>query len=336
MPRQARLDAPGLLHHVMVRGLNRRSIFQDRWDYEDFLKRLAAALVKSPCEILAWALMPNHVHFLVRSGAGGLAPLMRRLLTGYAQAFNRRHHRVGYLFQGRYKSLICEEEEYLLTLVRYIHLNPIAGGVVRSMKDLERYPYTGHSALLGKRVYPWQEVDEVLGRFGRRAGLARRRYEIFLMDGLPAVRMLSVDVLGGGLLDVLQEESRHARRQEDRALQDSRVLGEGDFVERVWKQADEKDAKVLAFKRKGMDVRILAKRISQKFQIPEQRLFERGRQAAVSAAKAVLIYAAVEYLGKTTQELARWTRMSQPAASKARWRGAQLVKEMRGFDTLVN
>jgi REP element-mobilizing transposase RayT len=336
MPRQARLDAPGLLHHVMARGLNRQKIFQDRWDYEDFLKRLSAALEKSPCEILAWALMPNHSHFLIRSGAGGLCPLMRRLLTGYAQAFNRRHHRVGYLFQGRYKSLVCEEEEYLLTLVRYIHLNPIAGGVLRSMKELESYPYTGHSALMGKRVYPWQALDEVLGRFGKQAGLARRHYETFLADGLPEVRGLAVDLLGGGLLEVLQEEARRARREEDQALRDSRVLGESDFVERVWKEAEEKDAKVRAFKRKGIDLRALAKRVSQKLHVHESQLFERGRQAPVSAAKALLIYAAVEYLGKTTLELARLTRMSLPAASKARWRGSQLARKISGWETLVN
>ena len=107
MARQARLDAPGLMHHVMARGLNRQRIFYDDRDRDDFLARIPKALERSPNEIVAWALMPNHVHFLICSGKYGIAPFFRRLFTGYALAFNRRHHRVGYLFQGRYKSIVC-------------------------------------------------------------------------------------------------------------------------------------------------------------------------------------------------------------------------------------
>ena len=118
MPRQARLDAPGVLHHVMVRGLERRPIFRDDVDRRDFWARVGALVEATGLTVYAWALLPNHAHLLLRTGRRPLARCMRSLLTGYAGAFNRRHKRVGHLFQNRYKSIVVEEEPYLLELVR--------------------------------------------------------------------------------------------------------------------------------------------------------------------------------------------------------------------------
>ncbi len=118
MPRGPRLDAPGTLHHIMVRGIERRPLFRDDRDRRDLLDRLATVGQVTGLQILAWALLPNHVHLLGRTGARPLATAMRRLLTGYAGAFNRRHRRHGHLFQNRYKSILVEEEPYLLELQR--------------------------------------------------------------------------------------------------------------------------------------------------------------------------------------------------------------------------
>jgi REP-associated tyrosine transposase len=101
MPRQARLDAPGVLHHVMVRGIERTTLFRDDADRNDFVARLAALAEAGALTIYAWALLPNHAHLLVRTGTRPLPRSMRSLLTGYAGAFNRRHKRVGHLFQNR-------------------------------------------------------------------------------------------------------------------------------------------------------------------------------------------------------------------------------------------
>ena len=108
MPRQARLDAPGTLHHVMIRGIERKSIFRDDQDRKDFVARLGNLANQTDTRILAWSLLSNHVHLLLFSGPAGLPLFMRRLLTGYAQGFNRRHKRRGHLFQNRYKSVVCE------------------------------------------------------------------------------------------------------------------------------------------------------------------------------------------------------------------------------------
>jgi len=130
-----------------VQGDRKREIFRGDRDREDLLSRLSELVPATGTACLAWALLPNHVHFLFRSGPKGIAYLMRRLLTGYVVSFNRRYQRHGPLFQNRYKSILCEEETYFLELVRYIHLNPVRAGIFSSMKELNRYPYCGHSVL---------------------------------------------------------------------------------------------------------------------------------------------------------------------------------------------
>ena len=135
MPRQARLDAPGTLHHVMLRGIERRAIVTDDADRHEFVRRLGASAMQSRTSVYGWVLLTNHAHLLLRSGPDGLPWLMRRFLTGYAQAYNRRHQRHGHLFQNRYKSIVCEEDGYFMELLRYIHLNPIA---CQAGQDLKR------------------------------------------------------------------------------------------------------------------------------------------------------------------------------------------------------
>ena len=136
MPRQARLDAPGTLHHVILRGIARGTIVADAEDRAAFLGRLGDVATVPGTTLYAWALLPNHAHLLLRSGPAGLPQVMRRLLTGYAQAYNRRHRRVGHLFQNRYKSIVVEEDPYFRELVRYIHLNPLRARLVPDLPHL--------------------------------------------------------------------------------------------------------------------------------------------------------------------------------------------------------
>lgn len=125
MPRQARIDAPGALHHITARGIERRKIFLNERDLTDFIARLATILAETRTECSAWALIPNHFHLLLKTGTVPIASVMRRLLTGYAVSFNHRHNCHGHVFQNRYKSILCQEDVYLRELVRYIHLNPL-------------------------------------------------------------------------------------------------------------------------------------------------------------------------------------------------------------------
>jgi REP element-mobilizing transposase RayT len=106
MPRKARIDAPGALHNVIARGIEKRDIFWDDHDRNNFLERLGTIIDESDTRCYAWALLPNHIHLLLRTGLTSISTVMRRLLTGYAQQFNRRHRRYGHLFQNRYKSFL--------------------------------------------------------------------------------------------------------------------------------------------------------------------------------------------------------------------------------------
>ena len=233
MPRQPRLDAPGALHHVMVRGLERRTIFCAAADRTDFVTRVAGLAGQGALTVCAWALLRNHAHLLVRTGTRPLARSMRSLLTGYAGAFNRRHRRVGHLFQNRHKSIVVEEEPYLLELVRYLHLNPLRVGVVAELRGLDRYPWSGHSALLGIVPRPWQATGPILAQFHRQPRRARQAYRAFVAAGIPQGRR--PELQGGGLIRSLGgwEAVQILRRGREGYAGDERILGTAGFVEQV-------------------------------------------------------------------------------------------------------
>ena len=149
MPRLARLDAPGVLHHVMGRGIERRKSFLNTKDRNDFIARLGQLAEERSIVVYACPLLDNHFHLLCKTNKRPLSASMRRLLTGYVVNFNKRHRRHGHLFQNRYKSIVCQEDAYLLELVRYIHLNLLRAGLVKTIKQLNRSPWSGHSALAG-------------------------------------------------------------------------------------------------------------------------------------------------------------------------------------------
>ena len=198
MPRGPRLDAPGTLHHVMVRGIDKQTIFIDDRDRNNFVSRLASLVKATESPVYAWALMPNHVHILLKSGPNGLPTLMRRLLTGYAVSYNKRHHRHGHLFENRYKSIVCEEDVYFKELVRYIHLNPLRAGLVEFLSKLDRYKWCGHSFILGQRKNDWQDTEYVLNWFSHSTILARRSYRSFVKQGIGQGRR--PELVGGGLI----------------------------------------------------------------------------------------------------------------------------------------
>ena len=231
MPRGPRLDAPHTLHHVMVRGIEGRLIFRDDRDRDDFVRRLRDVALSKDLTIYAWALLPNHLHLLLRTGMVPLPRAMRSLLTGYAGAFNRRHRRRGHLFQNRYKSIVVEDEPYLLELVRYIHLNPLRVKILPDLASLDRFPYAGHAALLGHRPCPWQATRAVLDMFAPRPRRALAAYREFVAAGIPHGRR--PELQGGGLVRSLGGWAavRDLRRGREEFAGDERVLGSSDFVE---------------------------------------------------------------------------------------------------------
>jgi hypothetical protein len=247
---------------------------------------------------------------------------MRRLLTGYAVTFNRRHKRHGQLFQNRYKSIICQEDIYLRELVRYIHLNPLRAKSVRDISELSRYSYCGHSALMGKKECPWQETDYVLSSFGRKVGEARRRYSAYVKEGIEHGRR--PELVGGGLIRSLggwAEVKKIRLTGHDRFKGDERILGESDFVMEVLAQADEKYSRQHELKTLGYDLKKLAERAGEIYQMDPKIILSRGRQSRRVNARSLVCYWAVRELGMSLTELARSLGMSPSAVGYAVERG---------------
>jgi REP element-mobilizing transposase RayT len=165
MARGPRIDYPGACHHVYARGIEKRDIFHDDQDCKLFLERVGFNLKRWDISCIAWALMPNHFHLLVRSWGGNLSSFMRCLLTGYSMYFNERCDRVGHLFQNRYKSRVISKESHMRVAIRYIHLNPLRGKQVKSMRELDRHPWTGHKQILSGGDAEWQDLSAMMEFF---------------------------------------------------------------------------------------------------------------------------------------------------------------------------
>jgi len=202
---------------------------------------------------------------------------MRRLLTGHAVRYNRRHQRQGHHFQNRYKSILCQEETYLLELVRYIHLNPLRARLVSDLDQLEQYPFSGHGVIMGKQERPWQSSEELLRYFGKKTSSARRNYREFAGKGIHMGRR--DDLTGGGLIrsaggwtavKELQKSKVHVKS-------DERILGDGDFVSEILSQAEESFERRYPLKTRVIDLAFVAKRVSALLDIPEDEIWREGK-----------------------------------------------------------
>ncbi|MCW5742910.1 MAG: transposase [Alphaproteobacteria bacterium] len=180
MPRKPRLHVDDAIYHVMLRGNAGQPIFADDADRNRWEAILAESVARHGHRVLAYCWMGNHVHLCLRVAGTPLSRIMQQLAFRYARAFNRRHGRIGHVFQGRFRALLVGDEAYRLGLLRYIHRNPLATGLER---DPRRYRWSSHGALSGARRPPdWLECAETLALFARDANVARRRLHAFVMD----------------------------------------------------------------------------------------------------------------------------------------------------------
>ncbi len=209
MARKPRIEFPHAFYHVIVRGNQRRKVFWQKEDYEDYLSRLKLYRDKFDFAIYAYCLMPNHVHLLIETGDVPLSKIMQSLQFSYTQSFNRRNKKIGHLFQGRYKAIICDKDAYLLELIRYIHLNPARSRLVNKPQE---YHWSSHREYIGEPVI----IDATaIGLFGRSKTSAINAYTKFVQDGL-----------------------KEGHREDYYRLKDQRVLGEDDFAEELIKKAE--------------------------------------------------------------------------------------------------
>ena len=325
MPRRSRIDAPGALHHIIARGIDRKRIFKDDADRDNFLDRLGNILSETQTACFAWALIPNHFHLLLRTGTTAISTVMRRLLTGYAVSYNFRHRRHGHLFQNRYKSILCQEDAYLSELVRYIHLNPLRAAIVKNLRALNKYPYCGHSSIVGKTSYDWQDVDYILKSFASNRPESIRRYREFVKKAIAQGRRS--DLVGGGLVRSAGGWSalKALRRIGAYRKGDERILGDSDFVKRVLAQAKEDFERKHQLQSEGISFEHVVKRVAELLEVSPDQVLASGKHKETVAARSLLCFWATSELAISQVELGQKLKISQPAVSMAVMRGERMA-----------
>ena len=286
MARKPRIHLPGGLYHVISRGNQKQKIFLDEKDLKTYLSYLSEYKVRYSFRLYAYVLMPNHFHLLVEVGEIPLSKIMQSLLFRYTRYFNRRYGKVGHLFQGRYRGILCDRDVYLLGLVRYIHLNPVRG---RLVSDPEEYRWSGHLSYLGRGKDDLVDEGLVLEQFSRDSFVARRKYRAFVLEGV------------GG-----HHEERYY------GVRDQRYLGEESFIERV-----EEEAKVSEERFYDLTVDLIAREVSKAIGIPLERLYSltRGRQGAYG--RSVVAYLARAVSGHLVKDVAGHFGRSPMTMSRA-------------------
>ncbi len=214
MARPIRIEFEGALYHVTARGDRRESIYEDDEDRAAFLELLGQVATEFNWVVHAYCLMGNHYHLMIETPDANLSKGMRQLNGVYTQLSNRRHRRVGHLFQGRYKAILVDGDSYLLELARYVVLNPVRARMVKAVGD---WPWSSYPAMLGEQASPaWLATDALLAAFYSRRAEARRRYAKFVAEGVGAEPIWS-------------------------NLRGQVYLGDDAFVERMQSLADEVD-----------------------------------------------------------------------------------------------
>lgn len=196
MARRPRIEVDGGLYHLITRGNARQDIFHSAADHEKFISLLEKQKARYSFYIYAYCLMTNHVHLLIERRSDAISIIMQRLLSSYSQYYNRKYKRVGHLFQGRYKSILCQSEGYLAKLVRYIHLNPVRAGMVDSAAE---YPYSSQRDYFEHDSDSLVDVDPVLRLFGNTRQTAREHFALFMGEPDDDAALYSTaenDVLG--------------------------------------------------------------------------------------------------------------------------------------------
>lgn len=323
MPRSARLDAPGALHHIIARGTEQKKIFEKDGDKKLFLDKIEKVLLEADASCFAWAVMNNHFHLLLRTGLTPLSRIMSRFMTSYAVNYNLRHKRSGHLFQNRYKSIICEEEAYLLQLIRYIHNNPVRAKIVGSMDELAHYPFTGHAAIVGNMKCAFLRTDEVLGYFSKERRKALKLYKEFVLNGWHEKQRK--ELTGGGLIRSLKGMEINPGVSQNREAYDERVLGSGEFVETILKEAKLKEECQPTKNRIRLEE--LINKVCRYTKVDSEELLSDGRLRHISNTRAIICYLGIRYLGYNASSLSRSIKIKHSSVLAASERGKKLVLE---------
>jgi len=214
-----------------------------------------------------------------------------------------------------------------IELVRYLHLNPLRAGIIEELKALDTYPYCGHSALMGKVEYGFQDVDYVLNLFAGEPTEARRLYREFVRKGIPEGRRH--DLTGGGLVRSAGGWSalKSMQRCEDRMKGDERILGSGDFVESVLKSAQENLERRHMIRVRGYDFEWLADRVAHMCGLTPKELLAGGKQRRAVLARSMICYWGTRELGMSAVSISKKINIAPSTVSESVTRGQKIVEE---------
>lgn len=327
MPRQARIDFPGAIHHVIARGNERRVIFKDDDDRTEFLERLEKAIEETGCECHAWVLMPNHFHLLIKTGDKPLSKLMGSLQTGYAIYFNAKYKRRGHLYQNRYKSILCQEDSFYMELLRYIHLNPIRAKILENITQLDKYPWTGHSTIMGKTKRKWQSINSVVMWFNKNKTKALLEYKEFIKQGMH--QGYCDDYMGGGMKRSYGgwDNVKAIIQSQGNCRGDDRILGDGEFVEEILKEYG-KEKERIKYKIKNWNIEKIAKEVLKILALDKKELRKKRSNNKISKAKEIIAYQSYEIFGINGVKVADYFGISRTAVGKLIKKGEQASSEM--------
>ncbi|MBD3345678.1 MAG: hypothetical protein GF401_11510 [Chitinivibrionales bacterium] len=316
MSRKPRLNAPGEFFHVMARGIDGMPIFKDDYDRIIILKYFAAGLKNADYRCYAWALMNNHYHFLLRSSEILLDKLMRPLNANYAQYYNKKYGRRGYLFQDRFKSIVTQDQKYVEEIIRYIHLNPIRSGICKTIRQLDVYRWTGHSVLLGNNEASFQDTKPVLKRFGKDINAARKAYTAFIEEGIAAKDE--------------PEIIREIRKSNNGILKNHDVgcwvIGDRDFVSKVLRADKDKRLRIARYHQDGWDLDQLLMHIAVKLAVPADRILYPSRNSVFADARHLFCFLGYRELAFSARNIADFLHIS-PSAVYASSQKGRIISE---------
>lgn len=300
MARKPRIHAPGAVYHVILRGNARQDVFFDDKDRYRFYEILQNSCERYRCRVHAFCLMTNHVHLEMQVGDFSLSRIMQNISQRYTQWFNWRYKKSGHVFQGRYKAVMVDADEYLLELAAYIHLNPVRA---RMTELPEAYQWSSHRVYLGEETLCWLETDFVLSQFSPDVTLARTKFAAFV-----------------------EERSTDGRRNEfhGESIADNRVFGDNSFVDVVLTTAD-----CLQERKPGLsEVVAVVKNI---YGISDEQLMSQGRERVSCEARGLAAWATLEVSSGTLVELAALLRRNSSTLTCA----VRRIEKLREQDPSV-
>ena len=221
-----------------------------------------------------------------------------------------------HLFENRYKSILCDEDNYLLALIRYVHLNPVRAKIVITLEQLDRYPWSGHRTLIGKAKHLWMDVDQALLEFGTTRRKAVNEYRRFMQSGLSQGRL--PELTGGGLIRSKGGWSQvlSTRRSGQKEEFDERILGGSNFVNAILKESEEKSIRQLKLRRSGKTIDNIIEEECKKERISANELKGGGRRRKVSILRATIAKRGLDELGLSMAEIARHVGVTTSSIAK--------------------